>query len=209
MARKTETRSTPRPDSAVKLQAKHEAFVQAYVSNGMNATEAYKAVYPKFGSDAAARANAARLIANDNISARVAEILAAGAERAEITVEQVLRELAKLGFSSIGKAVTWRNEVVIEALEDGQEGEPKTALVPRVTVVATEDLDEATLDAIAELVQTPNGLRVKMHDKHSALVSIGKHLGMFVDQVQIRARYAISDQPMSAEEWKKQYVKEG
>ena len=27
--------------------------------------------------------------------------------------------------------------------------------------------------------------------------------------VQVRARYAISDQPMSAEEWKKQYVKEG
>ena len=25
----------------------------------------------------------------------------------------------------------------------------------------------------------------------------------------VRARYAISDQPMSAEEWKKQYVKEG
>jgi hypothetical protein len=32
---------------------------------------------------------------------------------------------------------------------------------------------------------------------------------MFVDQVQVRARYAISDQPMSAEEWKKQHVKEG
>jgi hypothetical protein len=46
-----------------------------------------------------------------------------------------------------------------------------------------------------------------MHDKHGPLVSIGKHLGMFVDQVQVRARYAISDEPMSAEEWKKQYVK--
>jgi hypothetical protein len=50
---------------------------------------------------------------------------------------------------------------------------------------------------------------VKMHDKHAALVSIGKHLGMFTDQVQVRARYAISDEPMSAEEWKKQYVREG
>jgi hypothetical protein len=57
--------------------------------------------------------------------------------------------------------------------------------------------------------ETANGLRVKMHDKHAALVSIGKHLGMFVDQVRVRARYAISDQPMSAEEWKKQYVREG
>jgi hypothetical protein len=41
-------------------------------------------------------------------AARVEEILAAGAERAEITVEQVLRELAVLGFSDIGKVVRWR-----------------------------------------------------------------------------------------------------
>ena len=45
---------------------------------------------------------------NVSIRARVEEILAAGAERAEITVEQVLRELAVLGFSDIGKVVRWR-----------------------------------------------------------------------------------------------------
>ena len=45
---------------------------------------------------------------------------------------------------------------------------------------------------------------MKMHDKHAALVSLGKHLGLFVEQVQVRARYAISDKPMTAEEWKKQ-----
>ena len=39
-----------------------------------------------------------------------------------------------------------------------------------------------------------------MHDKHAALVSLGKHLGLFVEQVQVRARYAISDKPMTAEE---------
>jgi hypothetical protein len=36
----------------------------------------------------------------------------AGAERAEVTVEQVLREVAKIGFSDIRKAVAWRNEMV-------------------------------------------------------------------------------------------------
>jgi hypothetical protein len=39
-----------------------------------------------------------------------------------------------------------------------------------------------------------------MQDKHGPLVSIGKHLGMFVDQVQVRARYAISDQPFGSGE---------
>jgi hypothetical protein len=52
-------------------------------------------------------------------------------------------------------------------------------------------------------------VRVRLHDKHAALVPIGKHLGMFTDVVQMRAVYGISEEPMSAEEWKKQYVKEG
>jgi hypothetical protein len=34
----------------------------------------------------------------------------AGAERAEVTVEQVVRELKLLGFSDIRKVVSWRNE---------------------------------------------------------------------------------------------------
>ena len=42
-----------------------------------------------------------------------------------------------------------------------------------------------------------------------AAVSIGKHLGMFTDIVQMKAVYGVSDKPMSAEEWKKQFVKEG
>ena len=107
-----------------------------------------------------------------------------GAERAEVTAEEVIRELKKLGFSSIGNAVDWHNEEV----QVGPEGETKTVLVPRVTIVPTEDLDKATLDAIAEVSQRANGaLRVKMHDKHAALVSLGKHLGLFTDSVQIKA----------------------
>ena len=71
-------------------------------------------------------------------------------------------------------------------------------------------LGGAAAAAVAEVSQTVNGaLRVKLHDKHAALVSIGKHLGMFVDRVQIQERKQISAEPMSAEEWKRQYVREG
>jgi len=52
-------------------------------------------------------------------------------------------------------------------------------------------------------------VRVKMHDKHAALVSLGKHLGLFTDSVQIKAVYGISEEPMSAEEWNKQFAKPG
>ena len=207
MAGKTSKASTQPPDEL--LSPRHEAFVQAYITNGMNAVKAYQAAYPR-SSEKAARSNATRLMENDGIQARIAEIMAVGAERAEVTAEEVIRELKKLGFSCIGKAVTWRNEVVTQELEGGEEGETRTVMVPRVTIVPTEDLDKATLDAIAEVSQQANGaLRVKMHDKHAALVSLGKHLGLFRDNVQIKAVYGISDKPMSAEEWKRQFVREG
>jgi phage terminase small subunit len=203
----TSKASTQPPGEA--LSPKHEAFVQAYITNGMNAVKAYQAAYPR-SSEKAARSNATRLMENDGIQARIAEIMAVGAERAEVTAEEVIRELKKLGFSCIGKAVTWRNEVVTQELEGGEEGETRTVMVPRVTIVPTEDLDKATLDAIAEVSQQANGaLRVKMHDKHAALVSLGRHLGLFRDHVKVAAVYGISAEPMSAEEWKRQYVKPG
>jgi hypothetical protein len=49
MAGKTSKAPTQPPGEA--LSPKHEAFVQAYVSRGMNGTKAYRAVYPSIKSD--------------------------------------------------------------------------------------------------------------------------------------------------------------
>jgi phage terminase small subunit len=119
--------------------------------------------------------------------------------------------LAVLGFSDIGKVVRWRPEIVVEETtdEDNPDKPVTRVLQSRVLVIDSETLPPEARLAVVEVSQSASGLRVKMHDKHGPLVSIGKHLGMFVDQVKVRARYAISDQPMSAEEWKKQFVKEG
>jgi hypothetical protein len=83
---------------------------------------------------------------DQEVQARIAEIMRAGAERAEITVEQVLRELAKIGFSDIRKAVAWRNEMV--AREDEEEGKGEDGVVrvtrvllPRVSIVPSEEMD--------------------------------------------------------------------
>src|SRR6266404_3671502 len=169
----------------------------------------YRAVYPSIKSDDVAGAAAARLLGNVRVQARIAEIMRAGAERAEVTVEQVVRELKLLGFSDIRKVVSWRNELVTRT-EKGEDGEPVMVLMPRVTIVDADKISDEAAAAVAEVSQTVNGaLRVKLHDKHAALVSIGKHLGMFVDRLQISERKQISAEPMSAEEWKRQFVREG
>jgi hypothetical protein len=102
--------------------------------------------------------------------ARIAEIMRAGAERAEVTVEQVVRELKLLGFSDIRKVVSWRNELVTRT-EKGKDGEPVMVVMPRVTIVDADKISDEAAAAVAEVSQTVNGaLRVKMHDKHAALV---------------------------------------
>src|ERR1700746_3478869 len=108
----------------------------------------------------------------------------AGAERAEVTVEQVVRELKLLGFSDIRKVVSWRNELVTRT-EKSEDGEPVMVMMPRVTIVDADKISDEAAAAVAEVWQTVSGaLRVNLHDKHAALVSLGKHLGLFVDRVQ-------------------------
>ena len=56
-------------------------------------------------------------------------------------------------------------------------------------------------------VSSTGAFRIKMHDKLAAVVVLGKYLGMFDERPQnSNVIYAISDEPMSAEEWNKQYV---
>src|SRR5262249_27032770 len=112
-------------------------------------------------------------------------------------------------LSDIRKVVSWRNELVTRT-EKGEDGEPLMVLMPRVTIVDADKISDEAAAAVAEVSQTVNGaLRVKLHDKHAALVSIGPYLGMFDDKVKVEAVYGISEEPMSAEEWNKQFAKAG
>jgi phage terminase small subunit len=168
---------------------RHERFAQA-LAQGKAANEAYA-----LAGYRANDGNASRLKGNERISARVQEIIGRAAERAEVSLERVLRELKAIAFSNISKAVTWGPSVQVrEEEEDGH----------RVKVIVNAVL-------LVPMSQSSTGaLRIKMHNKLAALVVLGKYLGMFDERPQnSNVIYAISDEPMSAEEWKKQFVKAG
>lgn len=165
--------------------ARHERFAQA-LATGKTADEAYIEAGYK-----ANRGNAATLKANQSIADRVAEILQRGADRAEINEEMVLRELAKIGFSDIRRAIKWNGHLVTE--EDQPDGGDvlvvKTTVSNHVTLVDSEDLDDETAAAIAKISQNATGgISLQMHDKRAALVDIGKHLGMFKDKVEVTGK---------------------
>jgi len=124
-------------------------------------------------------------------------------------VARVLRELKAIAFSDISKAVTWGPSVQVR--EEEEDGQRVKVIVSALMLVPSDKLDENTAAAIGAVSQSSTGaLRIRMHNKLRALVALGKYLGMFDERPQnSNVIYDISDEPMSAEEWKKQFVKEG
>jgi len=73
--------------------AKHEAFCQEYVSNKQNATQAYKHSGYKTKNDGTAKANACRLLTNDNIQNRIKELQKETETKELITREQLINDI--------------------------------------------------------------------------------------------------------------------
>lgn len=150
---------------ANKLTKKQELFVAEYLID-LNATKAAeRAGYSK----KTAQEQSSRLLSNVMVAAAIAEKQKGRAKRLEITADRILQELAKLAFYDPG-----------EMLED--DGSMKQV----------KDIDPNTRMAIAGLEVTElfegtgdqkhaYGIskKIKLADKRSALVDLGKHMKLF------------------------------
>ncbi len=170
-------------DWETELTARQRAFVREYLVD-LNATQA--AIRAGYSAETAEQ-GAAQLFRNIKVKTAIEAAMQNRAVRLDITADRVLVELAKIGFSDIRKAVKWQTAMVTE--EDNPDGGDiaviKTVVTNTVQMVASDDLDDETAAAIAEVSQTATGgVKIKLHDKRAALVDIGRHLGMFKDRVE-------------------------
>jgi phage terminase small subunit len=62
-----------------------------------------------------------------------------------------------------------------------------------VLLVGSDEIDDATAAAIAEVVQTKDGLRLKFHDKLAALDKLGRHAGIFEEPPERETTIIIRD----------------
>jgi phage terminase small subunit len=93
------------------LSIKHKAFCDEYLSNGMNATQAYKTVYGV--SDKVAESSGARLIRNDKVMEYLQQEGEKTAERLQITKEGLLNDLQDIKMRNLGS----RDQLSIKAIE--------------------------------------------------------------------------------------------
>jgi phage terminase small subunit len=104
---------TPRDRMPILKNAKHEKFAQLLAQ-----MKSQDAAYAGAGYKPNA-SHASRLARNGKVKARVAELVAAGAEKAEIDVAEVLAELAKIGFANMmDYRASQRGRAVHRSVED-------------------------------------------------------------------------------------------
>jgi phage terminase small subunit len=161
------------------LTAKQRRFVDEYLID-LNATQAaIRAGYSAKTASQIGEQNLRKL----EIQAVLTERMKDREKRTEITQDKVLAELAKIGFSDIRKAVKWGDGIAVADPESGA-----IEIVNGISLIGSDQIDDATAASISEVSQTAQGLKVKMHDKRAALVDIGRHLGMFKDKVELTGK---------------------
>lgn len=143
------------------MTKKQKRFVEEYLID-LNATQAaIRAGY----SPHTAKDIGCENLAKPNIAAAISQAMAERSKRTGINQDRVLQELARIGFAKITDIV-----------------DPDTA---KIRADASDD-DLACIQSI-KIKPSEFGTEreVKLYDKKSALVDLGKHLGLFKDKMEL------------------------
>lgn len=151
------------------LTPKQARFVAEYLIDS-NATQA--AIRSGY-SPKTAQKQGSRLLSNADVAAAVKAGQAKTAEKLEVTKEMIVDELRKIAFADLRKAVAWGPR---------QHKELDGTVSNGVTLIDSDELDDDTAAAVAEVGNTREGVKIKLHDKKGALVDLAKMLGFMVEK---------------------------
>ena len=140
-----------------RLTAKQQCFIEEYLID-LNATQA--AIRAGF-SPKTAYSQGQRLLKNVEIKAAIDKAFRQRSERTRVDADKVIRELARIGFLDI------RNLVEIR----GNSIELKSGV----------DMTDDDAAAIAEVSDTQFGIKIKAHNKLTALQLLARHTGIIKD----------------------------
>lgn len=155
--------SSPSPHGP--LTDKQRVFVSEYCKD----FNAHRAAVAAGVSEKSARQRGYRWLQTDVVRAAVVAEIEARNRDNRVTVERVLRELARIAFADIRTVVTVdRNGVALRPSESWSDDE----------AAAVAEVRETT-------TQYGGSVSAKMHNKIEALNLLGKHLGLWTDRLDL------------------------
>lgn len=163
------------------LTPRQERFVQEYLVDLNGTQAAIRAGYSK----KTAEQGAAQLLSNIKVASAIAIGKASTAEKLGVTKEMIVSELKKLGFSNM-----------LDYMRIGTDGDPVLSfqdLTRDQAAALSEVTVEDYVDGRGEDARDVKRVKFKLSDKRSALVDLGKHLGMFVDKTEVSVSQSLED----------------
>lgn len=148
------------------LSYKHQDFINEYFLRKMNGTDAYQAVYPKASYDAA-RANAAKLLANTNISAEIDRRL----REKQLSADEVLARLGDMARADIADFAEVRKITDLQ----NEQYRGKTHVIKKFKRKITRDA----------LNREREEIEIELYGADVALVNVGRHHKLFNDSVKV------------------------
>lgn len=156
----------------VELNMKQIRFCREYLVD-RNATQAY--IRAGYSEDGASQ-NSSRLMGNDDIAALISRFEADRAIRTQTDADQVISQLARLGFSDIRKIFSPTGEMLrVEELDDDTAAAIQSI---KVTKRLSGELDSEDRPMYEDVVE------YRLADKRGALELIGKNHKLFTDKVE-------------------------
>ena len=93
--------------------------------------------------------------------------------RAQVSVDRVVAELARIGFSNVTDALQVKNG--------------------KIYLLDSDKMTPDLKAAISEIRQGRDGVVVRFHDKRGALELLGKHLGLFKENTALNVNISLAD----------------
>lgn len=162
-----------------KLTPRQQRFVREYLVDLNGTKAATRAGYkPKSANEMASQ-----LLAKLNIQTAVAIGREKLTERTEITIDRIMEEFARIGFSDVRKLFTADGSLrPMSALSAAE-----AACISSIEVV-TRTLPGADDDSPARVEYTH---KIKLWDKVAALTQMGRRLGMYVDKHEVVGKFTL------------------
>jgi phage terminase small subunit len=125
---------------------------------------------------------ACRLADDSKVIARIEELTEELKYRNMATVEKVISQLSKIAFSDIKDMLSFKT---VKTVNEDLTALTGTPIIAYKTVIDLKDSDDVDGSLIAEVKETKDGFSFKRNDQMKALELIGKHLGMFTDNLKL------------------------